>query len=230
MAQPRKQGHQCSYATSAAISGADITVAVIQDTRQVDGLGGEVWPGAHLLCQHLEVHAASLNLANARVLELGAGCGLCGLVAAALKAPSVTLTDEYPDLLQTNIDLNRAWLGNQVVDARELVWGDESVRDEGLAFDIVLGSEITQLGRGLHRPLLETVTWVAHASTIALFSMDVCRDTCIGECNPARCIASHFVYMAREVGFAVKKHPSVPSARSVAHGRLRETSSARSSS
>ncbi|OQR88195.1 hypothetical protein ACHHYP_07283 [Achlya hypogyna] len=209
MAQARVQGHKSTYTTSARAGSSELQVAVIQDTRQVDGLGGEVWPGAHVLCHHLEEHAVPLNVASARVLELGAGCGLCGLVAAALKAPSVTLSDEYPDLLQSNIDLNRHWLGDQDVSARQLVWGDEKVRDEGLSFDLVLGSEITQLGRGLHRPLLETVAWVAHAGTVALFSMDVCRDTCVGDCNPARCIASNFVHMARELGFDVKKHPSV---------------------
>jgi hypothetical protein len=201
------QGHIATYCTSKE----GVKVQVIQDTRKVDGLGGEVWPGAHILCNHLEANAHQLKLANARVLELGAGCGMCGLVAAALKSPYVVLSDEYPDLLQKNIDMNQEWLSNtgQLVHARELVWGDKEIWNGDIEFDLILGSEITQLGRSLHRPLLETIYGVFHDRSMALLSMDACCDTCEGTCEISKCSASHFTSVAKEFGFHVKKHKSV---------------------
>ncbi|KXZ53174.1 hypothetical protein GPECTOR_7g1066 [Gonium pectorale] len=57
-----------------------------------DGLGAKVWMVAHMLCMELAAHRGRL-LAGRRVLELGSGCGVCGLAAAALGAASVVLSD-----------------------------------------------------------------------------------------------------------------------------------------
>ncbi|KAF0695288.1 Aste57867_13884 [Aphanomyces stellatus] len=202
---PMQQGHIAAYHTE---SGAEIRVK--QDTRRVDGMGGEVWPGAHVLCAHVESYAVELNLQDARVLELGAGCGLCGLVSAALGAPTVVLSDEYPDLLQLNIDLNKTqpWMQHPIA-VRELEWGDRSHVPDGDVFDVILGSEITQVGRTSHRPLLQTIAWVCHDKSIALLSMDACDAACEGTCEPSKCTASHFCSFARDMGFSVTKHKSV---------------------
>ncbi|RHY92881.1 hypothetical protein DYB35_000504 [Aphanomyces astaci] len=197
------QGHIARYRTAAAVE-----ICVKQDTRRVDGMGGEVWPGAHVLCAHLETHVVALDILRASVLELGAGCGLCGLVTSALGAQHVVLSDEYPDLLQLNIDLNKDWL-QRPVEVRELEWGQRHHVPVDMTFDIILGSEITQVGRKAHHPLLQTISWVFHAKSVALLSMDACRSSCEGECDPLKCTASHFVSVSREFGFDVTKHPSV---------------------
>ncbi len=63
------------------------------------GLGWRVWGAARLLSRLL---AASPDVVrDKRVLELGAGVGLCGLLCSALGAREVTLTDALPGLLST---------------------------------------------------------------------------------------------------------------------------------
>lgn len=195
----------------------DARVRVVQDTTKVDGLGGEVWAGALVLCEFLDAHHE--EFVNGRdVIELGAGCGLCGLVAAALGARTAVLTDEYPDLLARNIALNHhLWAQREhddapVASSGELEWGvQNAIEPFARRFDTVLGSEITQLGRDLHAPLLETVRAVLRPSSqsVALLSMDPCRASCEGTCDLRKCTASHFVATAKQTGFRVHKQPAV---------------------
>ena len=75
------------------------------------------------------------------VLELGAGCGLVGIVLAKLGAASVTLTDLEPalPLLSENIQLNKAHACN----ASALSWGSsEALRALTPPFDYVIGADI----------------------------------------------------------------------------------------
>jgi hypothetical protein len=90
-----------------------VTVAgrqiLIHETPNVAGAGTGVtaWDGALLLARYLEVYSS--NVCGFRVLELGAGCGVVGITAAALGAQSVLMTD-LPcvlPLLQSNIYRNR---------------------------------------------------------------------------------------------------------------------------
>lgn len=59
-----------------------------------DLLGLDVWPGALSLCNYLATHPHMLG--KRCVLELGAGTGLPGLLAAKLGAQEVLLTDYEP--------------------------------------------------------------------------------------------------------------------------------------
>ncbi|KAI9916164.1 hypothetical protein PsorP6_016724 [Peronosclerospora sorghi] len=196
----------------------DVCVRVVQDTTKVDGLGGEVWPGALVLCELLDARSEEVVIGR-DVIELGAGCGLCGLVAAALGAKTLVLTDEFPDLLATNIARNcHLWSEVEnddrlsIASCGELKWGvAESIAPYAHSFDTILGSEITQLGRDLHAPLLKTIGSILrpNANSLALISMDVCRAVCEGRCDVTNCIASHFVAAAEITGFKVHKHPSV---------------------
>lgn len=69
----------------------------------------QVWDAAVVLARCLEFWGRTglVDLHGARVVELGAGCGLTGCVAAALGA-HVLLTDqaERLSLLQHNVSLN----------------------------------------------------------------------------------------------------------------------------
>lgn len=193
-------------------------VRVVQDTSKIDGLGGEVWAGALILCNYLEMHGQKV-VQGRDVIELGAGCGLCGLVAASLGANLAVITDEYPDLLQTNIDKNQhIWSERQataqhpIASSGRLKWGaPESVAPFAHKFDTMIGSEITQLGRDLHISLLEAIRTVLRPGpkSVALLSMDLCRPSCKGTCDVSKCTLSHFVTVAKETRFIIYKHPSV---------------------
>ncbi|CAH0490190.1 unnamed protein product [Peronospora farinosa] len=211
-----KQEHEASFRLQEPRS--DVCVRVVQNTTQVDGLGGEVWAGALVLCEFLEAHDQDVVLGR-DLIELGAGCGLCGLVAASLGAKSVVLTDEYPDLLERNTSKNsHLWAETEtdsvlpIVSSGELEWGvTKSITPFAHKFDTMIGSEITQLGRDLHVPLLETIRFVLRPRIIslALLSMDLCRATCEGKCDVNKCTASHFVATAKQTGFTVSKRLSV---------------------
>ncbi|GIL54339.1 hypothetical protein Vafri_9920 [Volvox africanus] len=91
----------------------DNAVVHIREGALGDGLGAKVWMVAHMLC--LELASNRGLVAGQRVLELGSGCGVCGLAAAALGAGHVVLTDvEGPVLrnLRTCMHLNHKAEGN----------------------------------------------------------------------------------------------------------------------
>ena len=72
------------------------------------GIAFQLWPAAHLLCSYIDSAALAPSLRGSTAIELGAGCGLVGMVATALGA-HVTLTD-LPDVqphLQLNIVANQ---------------------------------------------------------------------------------------------------------------------------
>jgi len=118
----------------------------------VDGLGGEIWDGALFLCQYL----AKIKCQGLRVLELGAGTGLCGLVAAMLQASEVILTDEFIDLVEENVQsyVSQNPESQAQVSCQTFVWGTQlsDLYQKEPLFDIILGSEVTPM-RSTHEDL-----------------------------------------------------------------------------
>nr|XP_028576082.1 protein-lysine methyltransferase METTL21D isoform X2 [Podarcis muralis] len=104
--------------------------------RGAGGTGCVVWDAALVLARFLEKAAeeeeeaaaagpAGLPLRRKAALELGAGTGLVGLMAASLGA-NVTVTDldEVQDLLKMNIENNRHLITGSI-QAKVLKWGEE---------------------------------------------------------------------------------------------------------
>ena len=134
------------------------------------GLGWRVWRAALVLCDLLCETPALV--AGKRVLEVGAGCGACGLLAAACGARDTVLTDCFEGLLDAlaeNISLNAepcddasCWTprvsaaGGGTLTARHLDWEPDAAArnstngDEGAAprlapdelFDVIVGSDV----------------------------------------------------------------------------------------
>ena len=148
---------------------ADAAVLSLPDGRGLElgrlshehaGTGGVVWPCSRALCRWMGNNVQH-DLRGARVLELGAGTGVCGIYAAALGASRVLLTDDdRPALLslaRSNVSLNAGLYAEGAdIQVQALVWGQRAAMDVD-QFDVVLGSDLTHLNRGCWL-LCETLT------------------------------------------------------------------------
>jgi len=131
------------------------------------GQGGRIWGGVSLLCLYLQEMFGECKEPQApgwRVLELGAGIGVCGLCAAAI-SPNlhVTISDGLPLLLSLankNVDLNA---GKFVSIPQELLLLDweqlpELTHQSARSYQIVMGSDIVYDGIDLHA-IWNAVDW-----------------------------------------------------------------------
>ncbi|KAJ4472180.1 putative methyltransferase-domain-containing protein [Lentinula aciculospora] len=85
------------------------------------GCGGIVWPAGQILSNYL-IRKGSKFLQGKRIVELGSGTGLVGLIAAKLGGSRVWITDQAPllDIMQQNLSMNRLQHNCAVA---ELDWG-----------------------------------------------------------------------------------------------------------
>jgi len=117
----------------------------IRDASAVDaGLGWRVWAAAPALCRLL-LQAPEL-VAGKTVLELGAGVGLCGLLAAALGAARVQLTDTASLLPALRVNMAANVSSCPDVSCSVLDWDDEACATEPLLAahraELLLGSDV----------------------------------------------------------------------------------------
>ncbi|XP_025904865.1 protein N-lysine methyltransferase METTL21A isoform X1 [Nothoprocta perdicaria] len=144
------------------------------------GVAAVVWDAAVVLSTFLE--AGSIDLRDRHVLELGAGTGLPGIVAALLgkrgrsprRVPAgarVTLTDRADalELLEANVRDNLPPEALPRAAVRELAWGQGLGAFPAGAFDLVLGSDIVYLEETF-AALLRTLEHVCAARTLVLLA------------------------------------------------------------
>ena len=115
-----------------------VTQSVIdRQTMFATGDGGVVWEAATATLEYLDAEYGNGALAGWRVLELGAGTGICGLACAALGASHVTLTDLQGalPLLRDNVQTSEH---SEAVDVKALTWGETEIADDGARFDMVV--------------------------------------------------------------------------------------------
>lgn len=79
------------------------SIAVHETDYVEGGLGWRVWASGVVMCRELIARHREIGLHGADVLEVGAGCGVVGFLAARLGAARVTFTDYLPGLL-SNLD------------------------------------------------------------------------------------------------------------------------------
>ncbi|KZV65514.1 S-adenosyl-L-methionine-dependent methyltransferase [Peniophora sp. CONT] len=103
------------------------------------GCGGITWPAGEVLTRYLARRGPDA-LAGTRVLELGSGTGLVGLLAGALGA-RVYITDQAPLLatMEKNIALNSMIAPN--VSAVELNWGEPLSAELSGPYDLILAAD-----------------------------------------------------------------------------------------
>ncbi|GJW24748.1 calmodulin-lysine N-methyltransferase [Tanacetum coccineum] len=94
-----------------------------------------------------------------RVIELGSGYGLAGLlIAAATEALEVVISDGNPqvvDYIQRNINANTSGFGGTKVKSMMLHWNQEELLDISNSFDIIVASDCTHMS---HAEIVEDET------------------------------------------------------------------------
>ncbi|KAF0695122.1 Aste57867_14019 [Aphanomyces stellatus] len=107
-----------------------------QDEEACFGLGWYVWPSAIALAAFLAHHMHLV--AHKRVLEMGAGTALPGLLAAKFGAAHVTLTDKSDaELVNARDAIRLNGLDLRSFTLMPLMWGEDHVA----AVDIVLAAD-----------------------------------------------------------------------------------------
>lgn len=133
---------------------------VSQDFGAGGGPGCVVWESGVLLAAFL-VQRQGSNLAGVRVLELGAGTGLVGIVGGALGA-RVTLTDlpALLPLLRRNVQNSSAAIqqGGGLCQVAEADWSrpENRILCGDQAYDVVVGSDLVY-SRAQIQPLTRTL-------------------------------------------------------------------------
>ncbi|KAJ8255228.1 hypothetical protein GJAV_G00202540 [Gymnothorax javanicus] len=158
---------------SAEFSFAKHRLRLTQDWNRL-GVAAVVWDAAVVLCMYLEL--GHIELRGKAAIELGAGTGLVGIVAAILGA-RVTITDREPamELLQTNVQDNIPPEQQGAVVVSELTWGQGLERYPVGGYDIVLGADIVYMEETFPA-LLQTLEHLSSERTLVLLSCRIRYD------------------------------------------------------
>ena len=112
------------------------------------GYAGEVWD-ASLVMGYFMINSNSekvISFKNKSFIELGAGTGILGLIAATKNASKVVLTDKGNciGMLKENYETNKHILNNEtLIEIKELDWMNvndlHNIKDH---FDYIIGSDL----------------------------------------------------------------------------------------
>lgn len=164
--------HQKRYELSLCSElGEDATLVIQEDPA--GGVGGSIWDAALQLYRSVEATGKRGHLRGKRVVDLGSGTGILGLLAACYGAAEVQLTDrqEVLELLRLNVKLNSELLERtgSVVLCTELEWNSGQEAALNPPFDIILASECIYNMR--YAPaLLSTINALQGPKTTVLFT------------------------------------------------------------
>jgi len=148
--------------------------------------GLTLWQASNHLCRYMVDHRDMFH--EKRILELGAGLGLCGILAHHLgRNCTVYITDGDSDALvhlRKNVKLNQQKVGasasaddKRMVTAAQLLWGQDTTEmflekhEESVqTFDMLIASDIIY-ALVIVEPLWETVKLLLRKSKEAVFIM-----------------------------------------------------------
>ncbi|XP_054639148.1 protein N-lysine methyltransferase METTL21A [Dunckerocampus dactyliophorus] len=155
---------------SARFHFANRDICIAQDWRNL-GVAAVVWDAAVVMCMYLEL--SQVELRGKVAIELGAGTGLVGIVAALLGA-KVTITDRMPalDFLSANVKANLPSDVQDSVVVSELSWGENLDRYPAEGFDLVLGADIVYL-EDTFVPLIQTLQHLCAEATVVLLACKI---------------------------------------------------------
>lgn len=145
----------------------------LESDGDADGTFRKVWPAALSFGAHLAAHPELVR--GKRVVELGAGSGVAGIMCAAFGAKHVWLTDlpgALP-LIETNCARNEHCASLCTI--APCRWGDEAdiaalrLSSGGAAFDVVIASELVyKQAPETFDALIETMQALSHERSTVL--------------------------------------------------------------
>lgn len=147
------------------------TLTVFQDWNDV-GVAAVVWDAAIVLGRYLEKIAAQLQ--GKKVIELGAGTGVVGIVASFLGG-NVTITDRKMalNITRMNVEGNLGEEQNSV-EIKELEWG-QNVSSFSPPYDFILGADIVYIEETFP-DLLKTMQDLCDENSVVLLSCKIRYD------------------------------------------------------
>jgi predicted nicotinamide N-methyase len=151
-----------------------VKVKTIGDNPGHKQSGQYLWPAAEKAANYFIQHWAE-GLAASRILELGAGCGLTGLVLSQFEGVTEIVFTDYDygtlKLIEESIELNRTASSTKfIVDF--LQWGDfefdprKRVSEENWEtqkFDLIIGTDLLY-SKDVVLPLFQTVKFFLNKS------------------------------------------------------------------
>ncbi|KAM6945471.1 protein N-lysine methyltransferase METTL21A [Aplochiton taeniatus] len=158
------------HSSSAQFYFANHNINLAQDWKK-HGVAAVVWDAAVGLCMYLEL--GKVELKGQVAIELGAGTGLVGIVAALMGA-QVTITDREPalDFLEANVKANIPANIQGSAAVSELSWGEGVERYPAGGYDLVLGADIVYL-EDTFVPLLRTMEHLCADRTVMLLACKI---------------------------------------------------------
>ena len=140
-------------------------------------VGCVVWDAALLLAKYLDFNSERLALRSAHVVELGAGTGFCGLMAAALGARVVITDLSYcVDIMQRNVRKNKHLVEDKVK-VEEFDWSQTDPNNDkffGLNLEeinLILVSDCVYYEQSVEQ-LLQTMVWLSSKGATVLLSYE----------------------------------------------------------
>lgn len=142
----------------------------IQDPLQDLPLWAKIWPASFILGRYLR----KLASADKSLLELGAGVGICGLIASRYDFSKITLSDSEEMALNfARANILRNGLQDKVA---ALHLDLRRIQDAKISpsYDVIAASELLYLDN-LHRPILRLLERHLAPDGQALFCTDIAR-------------------------------------------------------
>ncbi|XP_078387652.1 EEF1A lysine methyltransferase 3-like [Cetorhinus maximus] len=127
------------------------------------GISAIIWKSGKVLCRYFEKE--QINFAGKKVIELGSGTGLVGILAVLLGG-DVTLTDQPNALDQIEYNIAKNIPKNIIQRAKvsALVWGKDHSQFP-TDYDFILGSDIIYKPLEFHL-LIRTLQHLSNQSTV----------------------------------------------------------------
>ena len=169
--------------------------------------GERVWSAGKIVSRCIKEKSHGFGVDGKTVLEFGAGCGLCSLVAATNGAKKVVCTDYPDDILIDNLKYNTEKYKNIVVLGHK--WGDDCSeiikQNDGEKFDVAILADLI-FNVTEHRRLLKSLKTCLKEDGFAIVSYTHHRAL------KADQDLNFFRYAQEEFGFKVEelfteKHP-----------------------